>query len=305
MLKELHKKGAKLKAGGYQLSTLAKLYKRRHEFTGYPTKLRFVSNVSVKVPAEDGSNVNSHDTDLGDLTPTQQTVVKESLASQLEIGLHEINLSELRLHRTDLPLGQQELFVGGKLSQLAEAGLLPFAVPQPTVAARMLASELQSKAANTNYARSFDELKKRLLTRENALSTLAKLSHAKSTLSTVFDEAIERLNHEQHDFMSIRRIKAERVRVCADAMDRTNLLFRNLARALLDACASTIDAAEPGTRLGELMNTLVINAKKMAPSEFDGQSLDYVNALTLLVINDGIDIHVFTSAVGPEPEAAQ
>lgn len=305
-LKELHKKGKKLQTGDYEPSTLAKLYKRRHEFAGHPTKLRFVSNVSFKVPAEDEeSMVNSHATDLNDLTPKQQNVIKEALASQLGIPASQVNLSEVSLHRTNLPLGQQEAFVGGILSQLYEEGFLPFPVAQPTVAARLLASQLQTKASSTSYARSFEELKARLFTRTNALNTLAALSEAKHPLSTLLDEAIERLNHEQYDFMSIKRIKAERVRVCADAVDRANMLFRNLAQALISASAPTINTAKPGIKLGELMESLVSNAKKIAPNEFLGRSPDYVNALALLVLNDGIDINVFTPATGKESEEKQ
>lgn len=136
-LSELHAMGAKLKTGGRQPSTLAKLYKRRVEFKGHPTKLMFVSNTSYKVPAEDSSTANSHDTHLADLTLEQQEVVKKALATQLGISETEVNLSEMRLHRTDLPLRNQEVYLAGMLSGLSESGKLPFAVTQPTVAARV------------------------------------------------------------------------------------------------------------------------------------------------------------------------
>ncbi|WP_081601586.1 dsDNA nuclease domain-containing protein [Thiobacillus denitrificans] len=304
-LKELHKQGQKLKVGGHEPSTLAKLYKRRHEFLGHPTKLKFVSNTSFKVPAEDERTVNSHVTNLGDLTPKQQNVIKEALASQLGISASEVNLDEFSLQRTNLPLGEQEVFVGGMLSQLYEEGHIPFQVAQPTVAARILASELQTRASRTNYARTYDELKERLFTRSDALRTLTLTSQAKPTLNVLFDEAIERLNIEQYDFMSIKRMKAERINVLADAVDRSNMLFRNLAAALVNARESTLNAASQGTTLGALMETLVSNAKQITPSEFVGRSPDYVNSLALLVLNDGIDIDVCTPEAGKKSEEEQ
>ena len=303
-LKELHQKGKKLKSGGFELSTLAKLYKRRQEFDGYSITLRFVSNVSFKVPAEDNSMVNAHEVHLDALLPAQKKVLQDTLGGQLGLVAEDISLNQLHLHRTNLPLGQQEVFVGGKLSQLCEQGLIGFPIPQPTVAARMLASELQSKASSTSYARSFDELKVRLLTRADALNTLAMLAQAKPTLSTVLDEAIERLNIEKFDFLALKRIKAERVQVCADAMDRTNLLFRNLVRTLIGAY-HIVSQQEAGKMLGELMEKTILVARNNASSEFFGRNADYVNALTLLVLNDGIDINLYPTTTGQKSEVEE
>lgn len=49
-LSDLHNKGAKLKKG-YEPSTLAKLYKRKIDFTGHEVSLKFVSNVGFKISA--------------------------------------------------------------------------------------------------------------------------------------------------------------------------------------------------------------------------------------------------------------
>jgi len=304
-LSELHARGAKLKAGGYQPSTLAKLYKRRVEFRGHPTKLLFVSNTSYKVPAEDSSTTNSHNAHLADLTPEQQAVVKESIAKQLGLLVSDVDLAEVRLHRTDLPLGNQEVYLAGMLSHLSETGKLPFTVSQPTVAARVLASEMQSKASNTHYARTFDELKSRLFTRNDAIQLLAVVSKAKPILSDVLDEAIGRLNQEQYSFTAIKRIKNERVKVCADAVDRTNLEFRNLAMRLLEAKDKTLIAGGDDATLGELMDSLIEVAKRASSSEFVGKNLDYVKAIALLVLNDGIDINLFTPTPGEKPKEAK
>jgi hypothetical protein len=303
--KELYNKGKKLKSGGYETSILAKLYKRRHEFLEHSTKLRFVSNVGVKVPAEDGSTANSHDTRIEDLTETQQTVVKKAIASQLGVDESLVTLKNMLLHKTNLPLGEPEAFVGGKLSQLCENSYLPFPIPQPTVAARVLASELQSKASSTNYARSLSDLRRRLMSRSDALNTLAKLATVKPNISTVLNEAIERLNAEGHDFLTVKSIKGESIRVCVDAVDRTNLLFRDLAKLMFDVYDEIVGSAAHGTKLGELMERLVQFAQQKNPAEFSGRSAGYINAIALLVLNDGIDINVCTAKTDSKFEATQ
>jgi len=49
--------------------------------------------------------------------------------------------------------------------------------------------------------------------------------------------------------LGIKQITAERVRVCADAFDRTDMAFRNLAIVLIDACTPTVAEAKPDIKL--------------------------------------------------------
>lgn len=302
-LKELHRQGKKLKSGKHELSTLAKLYNRRHEFRAHPTKLRFVSNVGFKVPAEDDSNVHSDSTKLDQLTGVQQNVVKSAISAQSGINLSEIDVANFHLYKTNLPLAEQELFVGGKISQLVENGILTFQVPKPTVAARFLASEIQSKAASTSYARTFSELQKRVISRGGTLAALATAAGAHRQTQVVLDEAIQQLQGEGHSFLALKSIKEFRVKVCADAADRTNLAFRNLSRALLNRKQATVSGVKANVTLGELMASLVDDARTVEPAEFSGRSLGYINALALLVLNDGIDINIFPASLDSQPKA--
>ena len=304
-LKELHAPGPKRKTTGAEPSTLAKLYKLRSDFVGHPIALSFVSNVSFKIPTADGSMVNSHNYHLLDLAAPHQTTLKKALSGQLSVDETSICLSDFRLNRTNLPLGEQHAFVGGKLSELCENHQLPFSLSQPTVAARMLASELQDRAANTSYASSFAELKVRLFSRTDALSVLARVSAAKPAIGATLDAAIERLNSENYAFLMVKTIVAERVHVCSHAVDRTNLQFRNIAGSLLSAQESVIQAAPPNATLGILMEMLVQAAKSKMTNEFLGTTQGYINAVALLVLNDGIDIDVLTTSAGAQLEVAK
>ncbi len=301
-LRGLHTKGRKLVSGDHEPSILAKLYRRRQEFSGHPTKLRFISNTSFKVPNSGGQQVNKHDEHLAELADADKSAIAADIAAQLSIKASDIDFHETRLHRTNLPLQEQEVFVGGMLGKLSEDDALPFLLTKPTVAARLLASQLQSLGSNTNYARNFSELRSRLLSRQEALALLIKVASAKPNISDVLDDAINRLNAEGHDFGDVRAIKRACARACLDAVDRTNLVFRDIARVLLDAEHIISNRSIQPSKLGDRMSQLVDDAKVAAPRLFFGHPDAYINAIALLVINDGIDINVFTTEVSAQSE---
>lgn len=301
-LSELHRKGAKLKDGGYQPSILAKLYKRKIEFTGHPTTLRFVSNVSFKLPTEGKKTSLSVHAELSSLSAEQQEVVKTDIASQLATSSSALDFQGFSLQRTNLPLGEPEAFVGGKLGELAATGRLPFPLAHVTVAARVLASEVQTRGSNTSYARSFDELKTRIVTRAQALEILSGVSESKAPVIQLLDEALEILDRENHPFMERKAIRTQRVRVCTHASDRTNRQFHGVVWALISAKVPIEAAIGEKATLGQLMNEIVAQARESSPAEMDGLESAYIRAVALLVITDAININVFNSSTYSKSE---
>lgn len=303
--KELHAKGRKRKDNTHDSSILAKLYARRREFGAERTSLRFVSNLGVKLPNEAGGTTTAHDTLLSSLTEEQLKPVKLAIAEQLECVGEDIDLARILVHRTNLPLGEPEMFVSGKLEKLSSTGRLPFQLRHTSVAARVLASEIQSKASSTAYARSFEELQRRVLSRSQALNILANVAESKAPLSEQLEEAIAELDREGHPFLERKDIKAQRVRVCADASDRTNMLFVRAAEALQRARIPIEAAIGSKASLGELMNEVVEEARAASSEDFAGLPLAYIRAVALLVLHDAINLDVFTAPARPEPKEEQ
>lgn len=305
VLKDLHKKGTKRKDGTHEHSILAKLYARRREFGSSRASLRFVSNLGVKLPDETGGTAYAVHTDLSALPVEQQLPVKQAIAAQLDCLDDDVDLTDVVVHKTNLPLGEPEMFVSGKLERLSSTGQLPFRLSHTSVAARVLASEVQSRASSTSYARNFDELKLRIISKSQALDILANVAESKAPLSEVLDEATAELDREGHPFIERKDIKAQRVRVCADASDRTNMIFRGVANALQLARIPVEAAIGAKASLGELMNEVVEEARASAPAEFTGLPLAYIRAVALLVLHDAIDFNVLTAPAGPEPKEKQ
>jgi hypothetical protein len=287
------------------ISTLGKLYRRRHEFSGHPTLLRFVSNVGFKIPVEDAT-VSSHDFKLSSLDAKSTKALRQVLAKQLKVQEKQIDLDQFALHRSNLPLGDQHSLVGGKLSDLSNTPTLPFTVPRPSVAARVLAMEVQQRASQTGYAKTFADLKARLVSRADAIEALLRASLAdKPTLQAVLEEALSRLNAEVYDFKSMREIEAERTRACAEAVDRTNLAFRNLAVCLMRARDFVLPSAPLGAKLGTLMDDVVERAKAVDADLFVGIPPGYTKLVAILVLYDALQINVLVAAPDTQSEVAE
>jgi len=166
----------------------------------------------------------------------------------------------------------------------------------------MLAAEVQSRASNTSYARDFGELKARIITRKQSIDVLARVAGAKPSLLESLDAAVQSLEHEKHPFLERKAIKEARVKVCTDASDRTNEVFRRVAVAIHKCWAPIVAAGSDGS-LGELMREVVEQAFASHMDDVAGLTRPYIHAVALLVITDGIDIDVF--AVTPRAQSEE
>ncbi|WP_309811286.1 dsDNA nuclease domain-containing protein [Caballeronia sp. LZ034LL] len=156
-LKDLHKKGAKRKDGTHEHSILAKLYARRREFGYSRASLGFVSNLGVKLADEAGGNPYAAHADLSSLPVGQQLLIKRAIAKQLGCLDDDVHLADVVIYKTSLPLGESEIFVSGKLGWLSSTGQLLFRLSHTSLAAQVLAREVQSRASSMTYARSIEE----------------------------------------------------------------------------------------------------------------------------------------------------
>ncbi len=302
VLKDLHKRGSKRKDGTHEHSILAKLYVRRKEFGALRARLRFVSNIGVKLPDEADGTSHATNTDLSSLTAEQQQLVKLDIGAQLGVPMEQIDLAGVLIHKTNLPLCEPEIFVSGKLEQLSSTGQLPFRLSHTSVAARVLASEVQGRASSNSYARNFEELKLRIISKAQALDILANVAQSKAPLSELLDEATAELDREGYPYIDRKDIKAQRVRVCADASDRTNMIFNGVADVLERARITVVAAIGARATLGELMNEVVEEARALSPADCSGLPLAYIRAVALLVLSDAINLNVLTAPAGPEPK---
>ncbi|WP_177191664.1 dsDNA nuclease domain-containing protein [Nitrosospira sp. Nsp14] len=291
------------KTGTCELSPLAKLYSRRHTFKSHPTKLCFISNLAFKVPLEEGTSLQHSDgCGLHEFIASKSEEVKQKLASQLGISSDKVDLTDFTLERTNLPLGEQDTFITGKLSTLSDTGKLPFEISRPHISARMLAAEFQQKGTNTDYANTFHKLRARCLSRDEITQVLQSIESAGPPVQVALEEALTRLDHEQYHYGKRDQIRREKIALCAHLSDRTNIQVARLYRLFVYTRNKVQTELEEIAKLGEIMEYLVAEATEEQPLEVAGLPKGYLNGLALLVIKNAINVHLFSSAAHPKPE---
>jgi hypothetical protein len=291
------------KEGTPEPSPLAKLYSRRHAFNGYPTKLIFISNLAFKVPLEEGTKLyHSANCGLHEFAPAKANALKQKISDQLGIPATSVDLNNFSLERTHLPLGEQDIFISGKLGTLSDTGKLPFKISRPHVSACMLAIEFQQRGSNTDYANTFDKLKVRCMSKSDITRVLQDVESTGPTIQAALEDALDRLDRESYHYGKIEQIKREKVRLCAHLYDRTNNQVACLSRLFI-ACRDELQTdMDEMAKLGEMMEHLVRKATEWSSREVAGLSQGYLNGLALLVIKNAININVLAAPTDPQSE---
>jgi hypothetical protein len=288
-------------------SALAKLYARRHSFSGYSTKLTFISNMGFKVPLEDGGKGLQHSTGCGlhEFIESKATEVRNKLAEQLGILAADVALSDFYLSRTSLPLAEQDTFVTGKLSTLSDTGKLPFKISRPHISARMLAAEFQQRGGSTDYANTFDKLKLRCLTKTEITRVLQNVEASGPTIESAINASLERLDREGFHYGKHEAINREKVFLCAHLCDRTNGQIFRLCNLFFRVKKESQAELDSMSTLGTMMEYLVKRASEQDPSQVKGLSVGYLNGLALLVIKNAINVDIFIAASSTQSKDQQ
>lgn len=291
------------KKEGKTLSTLAKLYSRRHALTEHASKLCFVSNVGFKVPLtgtdELQFSVKCALTEFGDKHIAE---LRTKIAKQLELDAKKIDLSDFNLERTHLPLGEQETFITGKLTILNGEGHLQFKISKPLIAAQILASEIRQRANSNDFANSVEKLLKRCLTRTEITQLFIKAEAAGPSAQTVLEEGIKTLEQEGFPWGAREKIDREKVRICASLSDRTNVQFQQLLVAF-DECFNEheIELSASETLSSALMSlTTVVTAKYARLVAGAGEG--YLRGIAILVLKNGHKADKFPFEASAQPE---
>ena len=148
------------------------------------------------------------------------------------------------------------------------------------------------------------DLQARIISKQQVITALSNVASVKKSISEVFDDAIQTLESENAGFLLIKKIRSERINICADSVDRTNLYFRDIIKALHESMMLSLETADDNASLSQLMKLVVENLAKDSFASM-GVTISYLYAAALLVLNDGIDFDVLTASVGSQSEAEQ
>ncbi|EML1597275.1 DUF4297 domain-containing protein [Burkholderia cenocepacia] len=303
-LSELLATGKKTKSSEKTLSTMAKLVSRRHQFHPHPTVLWFASNVGFKLPLEEGATPRmTHNANLLDVCDSELSTLRTALAKELSVDEADIVLDYFHLIRTGLPLDDPHRFVAGALAELSEQKKLPFELMRPVLGARMVANHFAQAGSNNSYARTFEQLQERGVSRRQVADILVHVENFRQeSCHDVLKACFTRLDAELHDYETLDDAKSEVVRVCADLTDRTNIELRSVCQALAGIRDGFKQAQRRFTQLGEHMEQTVFDAERAHPQLMKSYSPAYLHCLALLIIKNAPDILIFTAAPGAQQE---
>jgi len=302
-LTELLATGTK-KSGEKTLSTMAKLVLRRHQFRPHPTVLWFASNVGFKLPLEDGATPRmTHNANLMDVCASELLSLRAALAQELNIDDADIALDDFRLIRTGLSLEDPHRFVAGALAELSEQKKLPFEPKRPVLSVRMVANQFAQAGSKNSYAKTFEQLKARGVSRRQVADILVEVQNFKQESShDILKACFTRLDAEAHDYETLDDARSEIVRVCTDLTDRTNIELRAVCVALAGIRDGFKQASRRFPRLGEQMELIVFDADRAHPQLLGSYTFGYLHCLALLTIKNATDILIFTAAPGAQQE---
>lgn len=206
-------------------SILAKLYFHRLRFKPLlQADLVFASNARFYLDIdEEGGQKVVDSSELSQLPPSSLEKVKNRLRKQLNVpDLDEIDLARFRLERTECPLDNAHKHMVGELVELCQLGKVQPTVTAPFIAIHLLASYIRERAGKGSYAKNFDALLKRAVTRSDVDKYFAAANDSQVKTEDLIDEVRARLNSETADYSLVRDMRRETNRACIEISNRTS-----------------------------------------------------------------------------------
>lgn len=281
-------------------SILGKLYQSRQRIKGFPAEaisLGFISNRPVRYFKD---SKWSHCTeDVAELPQDVVDKIVDAIAKDLQIAPAEISTQEFRLTVTQMPIGAENQFVQGLLSQVNEARVLPFEVRNLGLASYVVTAQLLKRAGKRAFARDLDKLKERALSREQVIEILREASGITTPrLSDTATSIIDGLEAARFDYRVIDEMRAEMTTVCVDVSTPNHPSMQRLAR-LAETARSDLSASSAGSFNDDLSACY----RRLSDEPFCRQFRPgYLYLLAALTLRNNHELRAITAATHTQPE---
>lgn len=218
-------------------SILAKLYFHRRRFIGLPeaAELIFSSNVPFNVAiGDEEQDEKVSDVKLEELPPPALEKVTAALRKQLEIPEDEtLDLTRFSLRVTNCPIEESHKFAIGELVELCAFDRIGVQIAAPFVAVCLVASYVQQRAGKGTFAKDFQSLLARAVTRDDVTKYFAAANDSHVRPQALVEQIISRLNSEGADYDMVDEMEQSVNSICAEITNRTGPIWPT-ARALVE-----------------------------------------------------------------------
>lgn len=299
----------KAKKKALQRSTLAKLYFHRRRFAALnpPAVLVFASNAPFFVNVGDEAEEETFtEVKLDELHPTAAGKVELALRKQLDIPANEVlDLGSFTLRVTNCPTEEAHKFAIGELVELCEQNKIGVQIKAPFVAVCLVASYVQQRAGKSSFARDFEKLLTRAVTRADVTSYFAAANDAHVRPQDLVEQIITRLNSEGADFELVEELQAALNSACAQITNRTGLVWPS-AQALARLYVENDKYKAHGGHLKGRLPIWLADFRALKVQDSGLFNDGFLYCLTAMIIKNAQPLrHLSTAAAGAQPEAEE
>ncbi|OQS23536.1 dsDNA nuclease domain-containing protein [Chromobacterium violaceum] len=281
------KKPRKTKPKEPKPSILAKLYAHRRRFEELSqSRLEFASNAKFEVPAPGGKVVMLSSCELTSLDDKERENIEAALRSQLKLTTNEaIDLSDFGLLVSECPVNDPHKHVAGELAELQIGNELKLSGAATMLAVLVIASYVHMRAGKTRFAKNFQELLDRAVTRSDIDKYLVAANDARISTEELVQEIIARLNAELVSIILVSKMKREVSRACIEITNRAGpapMVAAHL-KALYEKNA---DEYAEFQKVVDLLATWYDDFKKLALHDTHMYTREYLYCLMSMIIQN-------------------
>ena len=282
-------------------SVLAKLYFHRRRFKSRAqARLEFVSNAPFEVPDGAGGTLKVESTHLHALPDVVRADIEKKLREQLEVPASEqIDLQDFALLVTDCPVSEPQRYVAGAFAEMQLTGDVQLSGKATMLGVLLIASYVNLRAGKARFAKDFQELLGRAITRTEVSQWLAAANDHTVPPSDHVQAVIDRLNMELAPPALVRNMRRETTRACVGITNRaspTPMLAAHL-KAIYLANGEYADMP----KLTDQFARWYADVQKAAPPEFALYKREYLYCLMAMISEDANP----TKQLPPIPSGAQ
>lgn len=288
-------------------STLAKLYLHRRRFSSLasPPELVFASNAPFLVGiGEDDQDETVTEVKLSDLPTSAVDKIEAAFRKQLDVPDDEaINLDGFLLKVTNCPTEEAHKFAIGELVELCLHKRIEPHVNAPFIAICLVASYVQQRAGKRAYAKDFQTLLERAITRTEVTRYFAAANDSHVQTQDLIAQVIARLNAEAADYELVQEMETEVNTACAEVTNRASVVWLT-AEALVSLYVKNNQYKANGALKGRLPAWLAdFRAMKIRDSHL--YSNGFLYCLMAMTLKNAQSLrHLSTAAAGSQPKAA-
>ncbi|WP_081821749.1 dsDNA nuclease domain-containing protein [Achromobacter sp. DH1f] len=271
-------------------SFLAKLYQQRRRFKALEqSRLEFVSNVKYQVTGPDGAKKTYDTVTLATLDAKILSELEDKIRRQLELPPEEnVDFSDIDLLISDCPLTDSHKHATGELAAMQMSGGLQLSGSATMIAVLIIASYVHQRSGNRKFARTFEELLSRAITRTDVSEWLSAANKAGVSPEDQILEIVERMDRETASFSIVRKMRDAAFQACVDILNRAGPV--PLMAAQLKHLFSSKNEYDAYGRVTDILAVWHQDFLDLYPCDTSIYSREYLYCLMSMIIQNATSI---------------